>query len=391
MTNKHLTVLFVPLLALGACTSRQDATEGARATSSIEVAVAPVAVRELSQSFEAGGVIRARTTASITSRIVAEVREVRVRAGDRVRRGQPLVTLDARDLTAASAGAAATARAAAEGQTAALAEQQSAEATAVLARATYARISTLHTKNSATPQELDQASSALQSAEARVRSAGARVAEAEAAVDAARAAGEAASVTASFAVLTAPFDGVITAKLVEPGNMASPGVPLLILEDTTTFRLEVRVDETRAALIQPGAHAVVELADDARGTAPASLAGSVAEVAQALDADAHAFLVKIDLPAGAPVRSGMFGRARFPEGRRQGLAVPAGGVVQRGQLTIVFVVDRDGRARMRPIRVGARSDDGVEVLAGLDAGERIVVDPPASLTDGMMVREGARR
>jgi RND family efflux transporter MFP subunit len=301
------------------------------------------------------------------------------------------VTLDARDLTAARSSAVATARATSEGQTAASAERQSAEAAAVLARATHARISALRTKNSATPQELDQATSALQSAEARVRSADARVAEAEAAVDAARAAGEAATVTASFAILTAPFDGVITAKLVEAGNMASPGVPLLTLEDTTAFRLEVRVDETRAALIQPGARVAVELDDNPQSTAPAVLTGSVAEVARSLDADAHAFLVKIDLPAGAPVRSGMFGRARFAEGRREGLAVPAGSLVRRGQLTIVFVVDREGRARMRPIRVGARSDDRIEVLAGLDAGERIIIAPPSSLADGMLVREGARR
>jgi hypothetical protein len=96
--------------------------------------------------------------------------------------------------------------------------------------------------------------------------------------------------------------------------------------------------------------------------------------------------VKVELPAGADIRSGMFARVRIPADVRDALVVPAAAVVRRGQLSFAFVVDRDSRARVRAITPGAASDDVVEVLAGLSAGEAVVVTPPASLTDATLVR-----
>ena len=393
MTARHRFLLgaIAPLLVLGvaACGTHEEPVAEARSAPSIEAAVAPATVRDLASSFEAGGVVRARTTASLLSRIVAEVREVRVQPGDRVRRGQVLVALDDRDLSAARSRADAATAAAAEGTSAARADQDAAEAAAVLARTTYERISTLRAKNSATPQELDQAVAARAGADARLRGATARVAEAAAAVDAARATSRAADVTASFALITAPFDGIVTNKLAEPGNMASPGAPLLTIDETGGFRLDVQVDESRVPLIGLGAPVSVEL-DAASAIAapqqhPASFAGRIVEIARAVDPSARAFLVKIDLPPSAPVRSGMFGRARFAGPIRQALTVPARSVVRRGQLTLVFVVDAGGRARMRAVSLGASSGDVVEVLAGLDQGERVIVGPPPSITDGAVI------
>jgi multidrug efflux pump subunit AcrA (membrane-fusion protein) len=118
---------------------------------------------------------------------------------------------------------------------------------------------------------------------------------------------------------------------------------------------------------------------------PRTVTGTVTEIARAVDADSRAFLVKIALPGNSGVRSGMFGRAHFALGPRPALSVPTAAVVRRGQMTSVFVVEK-GIARLRLVNVS-----GTEVLAGLSAGEVVVLNPSPSLSDGRHVRPGDRR
>jgi multidrug efflux pump subunit AcrA (membrane-fusion protein) len=369
-------------VALPACSGDTPPPPGERPPISVEVATAAMA--DLAGTFEAGGVVQARTTATLTARILAPVREVRVAPGDRVRAGQQLITLDARDLAAHAQGARAGALASEQSVTAAAAEQQAAEAALVLARSTHNRIASLHARRSATAQELDDATGALRAAEARAAGAAARAEAAQSGVESARAARDAASTTASFATITAPFDGIVTEKMVEPGNMAAPGTPLLRLEDTRGFRLDVRVDESRVGQVSVGATVPV-LIDTGSGGAPTTISGTVAEIGRAVDADARAFLVKITLPESAGLRSGMFGRAQFSGQTRRALTVPADALVHRGQVTSVFVVD-DNTARLRLVNVS-----GTEVLAGLAEGEVVIVAPPPAVTDGSRVTAGGRR
>jgi RND family efflux transporter MFP subunit len=169
----------------------------------------------------------------------------------------------------------------------------------------------------------------------------------------------------------------VTEKLVEPGNLATPGMPLVRLEDTRGFRLDVRVDESRAARISMGA--AVEVLLDGAGGQAVTVTGTVSEISRALDAAARTFLVKLTLPATPGLRSGAFGRARFPDGARTALTVPASAVITQGQVNSVFVADR-GVARLRLVRMR-----GTEVLAGLAAGELVVVLPPPGLADGRRI------
>src|SRR4029434_6838194 len=145
---------------------------------------------------DAGGVVQARTTATITSRILAPVREVRVSPGDRVREGQTLIELDGEDLAAGARAAHSAALAAEQGAKAAAAELLAAEAGLALARASHDRVAGLQARRSATAQELDDATAALRSAEARVAGASARTSQAASAVDSARSAGDQATATA---------------------------------------------------------------------------------------------------------------------------------------------------------------------------------------------------
>jgi multidrug resistance efflux pump len=366
--------------ALTACAAPQAAGASPDPADPIAVTGAPVTMTDVATPIDSGGVVQARTTAALTARLLAPVREVRVVPGDRVRAGQTLIVLDGDDLAAAARSARAAAAAAEQGARAAAADLQGAEAALDLARASHDRIAGLLVRRSATPQELDDAVAALRSAEARVAGASARSLQAASTVESARAASDHARTTASFTTIAAPFDGLVTEKIVEPGNMASPGTPLLRVEDTRGFRLEVRVDESRAARIHNGDTVPVLLGD---GTS--EVAGTVQEISRALDADARAFLVKIGLPDVPGLRSGEFGRARFRAAPRRALTVPPSAIVRRGQLTSVFVVE-DGRARVRLVNVRES-----EVVAGLADTDIVILSPPPGLTDGRRVTAGDRR
>ena len=383
--KRHLALACAALvvaLALPACSGGPAATPSA-APDPISVTVAPVTMTDVASTFEAGGVVQAGTTATLTARILAPVREVRATPGDRVRAGQVLIVLDGRDLEARARGARAQASSAESSGIAAEASRQAAEASLVLARATHARIAGLHAKRSATTQELDAAVGALRAAEAQATAAAASAKAAVAGVESARAASDAAVTTESFSRIVAPFDGMVTEKMVEPGNMAAPGTPLLRLEDPREFRLDVRVDESRIAQVSRGVTVRVSL-DGAAGGVPSVVDGTVTELGRAVDAGAHAFLVKIRLPADTGLRSGMFGRAQFNTGSRRVLTVPAGALVRRGQVTSVFVVEQEV-ARLRLVNVS-----GAAVLAGLSDGDVVIVSPPPELTDGRRVQAGGR-
>jgi RND family efflux transporter MFP subunit len=354
------------------------------------VAVRVVAVSSGTQAshVNAGGTVQATTSALITSRIMAPVREVRVAPGDRVRAGQVLVVLDDRDLGAIARGAASGVTAAERATEAASADVESADAALTLTKTSHARIAGLHERRSATQHELDEATAALRAAEARATSARARVGQAQASLEGAHASRDATGTTAGFASITAPFAGMVSEKLVEVGNMATPGTPLLRLEDTRGYRLDVRVDAARATALSPGD--VVDVVVDANP--PRRLAGRVTEVARALESDARAVLVKIALPADDTLRTGLFGRAALPGPQSDGIAVPTSAVVRRGQVTSVYVVDGEV-ARLRMVVLGqrdARDAEWVQVTTGLSDGERIVVSPPAGLTDGAPVRVEGR-
>jgi len=380
MKSTSLVPAVLLAAAVAGCT-RGEAPKGP-AGPAVSVSVAEAAEQDLATPFEAGGVIRAQRVAVIVSRIMADVRAVPVKAGDRVRAGQALVLLDGRELQAHQTRASASQAAVTQATALAEADRQAAEAALALARLTHQRIADLKAKNSATQGELDEAVANLRGAEARMRVAEARVAEARASIESASAGASAAEVAASYATLTAPFDGVVTEKRVDPGNMASPGQPLVTVEDDRTFRLEVRLDESRAAFVHSGDQVGVRLDGGS-----AQVTGRVAEVQRVLDAG-HDFLVKIDVPAGTSLRSGMYGRAVFRGAARRALAVPESAVVRRGQLASVFVIDAGGLARLRLVNASEAVDGRVEIRAGVQAGERVVLAPPPALVDGSPVSVG---
>ncbi|ACB74739.1 efflux RND transporter periplasmic adaptor subunit [Opitutus terrae] len=186
-----------------------------------------------------------------------------------------------------------------------------------------------------------------------------------------------AEVMLGYATLRAPFDGVIARKLVNVGDLAAPGVPLLEVEGTGSFQVEAAVPDSLVAPLLVGQQ--LEVAVPSIG---ASFQGLVTEISSAADAAAHSVLVKLAVPQEATVRSGQFARVQVPGAPVKSLLVPATAVSTFGQLERVFVRGTDGRAGLRLVKSGATHGDRVEILSGLDDGEEVVVAAPAGLREG---------
>lgn len=374
-------VLLLPLSA-AACgsVSEPEAQVGDQAPVPVQVGLSR---RTMAPSvFEAGGVLTARETAVVSSRVLAPITRVAVSPGERVRQGQVLVELDAGAVTAeAERSRASLAGARAEARVAA-SDQAAAEAAVTLARVTHDRISRLQAERSATAQELDEAAAALKEAEARLAMTVAQREASSRAIEAAAAAARAADITQSWSRLAAPFDGMVAARHADPGTMAVPGQPLLTLEKAGGLQLEARIDASQASGLTIGESVEVRVDD---GVASGWTPGRIAEIAR-VDPASHSFVVTVDVEASAAWRSGLFGRARFSSRAVDRLTVPVDAVVTRGQLTFAYVVGADDLARLRMVSLGEVAADRIEVLAGLSDGELVVLRPAATLPDGARVR-----
>jgi RND family efflux transporter MFP subunit len=364
----------LPACGPGEETSEPDAREP------IPVTVAAVAAMDTAERLEAGGVVTARESAAISSRIVAPVARVHVTAGDRVRAGDVLVTLDARDVAERAEQARAGALAAEKMLAQVRLEQSAAQAEHRLAAAWHERIAALHARKAATDHERDEAEARLATAAARLAGTQAAIDGADAQLAAARAAGRVGTATESFTDVRAPFDGLVSERLTDPGNLATPGLALLRIESDGARQVVARVDEARAGYLQVGDAVSVSIGDS-------SFDGVVAEVARAVGTDQRAFTIEVGLPPAVTARTGSFARLVFAGAPRRALFVAADAVQRHGQVSSVYVVE-DGVARLRLIQAGASTPDGVEVLAGLDAGESVVISPLARLTDGARVTGG---
>jgi RND family efflux transporter MFP subunit len=362
---------------LTACGHEESRRVEAAPSKPVAVSTATASLQQWPAIYEATGTVRATSTAAISSKVMGHVQQVHVAVGDRVRAGQPLVTLDARDLEAnvrRAEAAQAEARAAGPEIESGIA---AARAALELAETTFRRIDDLAQKKSVSAQELDEASARLKSARANHEMAVARRAQLQSKIAQADEAQRAAAIMRDFASINAPFAGIITAKSVEPGNLASPGVPLLMLEREDAYRLEASVEESKLGSIRTGQ--TVEVAAD-----PCVTSARVSEIVPAVDPVSRSYTVKVNLPGSTcpGLRSGMFGKVRFTLGTRRLIAIPSAALIERGQLQSVFVAD-GGAARSRLITIGTRSGDLVEVLSGLNDGEKVVVSPPAGLSDGI--------
>lgn len=344
------------VMALAACSSKHEA--GTPVPEVVhDVVLQQVSPSKLPDNVEAVGTVRAAESAQLAAQMMGTVLAVNVHEGDHVKRGQVLVIIDSAQPQAGLDRA----RAAVNG---ADHEAIAAEADYTLASTTMKRYQELFDKKAVSPQEFDEIKARLQSASARREMARAGQAQAKAAM-------AQASTSLDYTRIRAPFDGVVTEKRVDAGTMATPGTPLLTVEKTGRYRLEASVDESSLRYVKLGQPTKVSL--DALGGG--ELVGKVIEIVPAADPGSRSFVVKVELPAEAQLRSGLFGRAYFPRGERESLVIPRAAVVDRGQLQGVYVVGPDQIASLRYVTLGKPAGDSVEVLSGLQQGDKLVSAP----------------
>ncbi len=344
------------MLLLTACSTSKPANTSTPETVA-GVALLTAQRTTIPDYIETTGTVRAAQSAQLASQVMGAITRVHVQEGDAVRRGQVLISIDEAQPHAAYQSAMAGLQASQQAIAAS-------DADYALAQSTMQRYQMLYDKKSVSPHEYDEVKARLAAATARREAAHANSAQAEAGVAEARA-------SVGFTTIRAPFDGLVTAKLADSGAMAAPGVPLLVVEDPSRFRLEAMVDESQIGGVRLAAS--VPLVLDALGNQPIS--GKVVQIVPAADPASRTFTVKIDLPANPQIRSGLFGRAQFPRGERQAILVPQTALLHRGQLDGIYVVGKDEIASLRYVTLGKPNGSDVEVLSGLDSGERIVAQP----------------
>ncbi len=354
--------LVVPLaltLALAACGKSHDPAQLAEpAPIAARLAVAERVSADERTGF--AGTVAAEKSTAVSSRVMAMVTAVHVDLGDTVAAGQALLAIDPT---------------AAQGQVSqAQGGLAQAEAALTLAKRNRERFEALAASNSASELELDMARMQHEQAAGAVKQA--------------RGAVDSASSVARESRVVAPFAGRVAARLVEVGDLAAPGRPLVMIESSVGRRLIVAVPETVARTAALIAGSTVAVTIDARPDL-GELAGRVAEISPGPDPVSHSYTAKVDLPA-LDLPAGAAGRAYLATGRRDTVRVPRAALIESGGLTLVVVRDSAGRAQSRVVRTGAVSGSpgaaanaasAVEILSGLAGGESVAlglaVAPPA--------------
>uniref|UniRef100_A0A7V4XU47 Efflux RND transporter periplasmic adaptor subunit n=1 Tax=Acidobacterium capsulatum TaxID=33075 RepID=A0A7V4XU47_9BACT len=303
------------------------------------------------------GTVHARETAIISAQALGSIRAVLVQASQHVRAGQLLVSLDATAQQASLARAQAAWQAVEQ-------QQQIAGTQSALAASTLQRYQLLRQQKSVSPQEFDEVQKRAQSAALQVRALDAQRAEAQAAVAGAR-------VALGYMQLRAPFAGVITARMADPGTLATPGMPLLAVDRDGPLQVYASVDESLLPQVHMGMNMLVQI--DAAGAA--ALTGKVAEILPAADPSSRTFLLKLDLPANPAVHAGMYATVQLPSGEQAVVLAPQSAIVQRGSLSYVYALDAHGIAQLRYVTLGRTQAHNVIVLSGLTAGEQLVDHP----------------
>lgn len=323
------TSLLACAIALVACGRQEPAASSSPALPVAAAKVASVRRQTLRLNEDITGTVRAKTRAVIEAKISGRLLSLNAALGQTVKLGDVLATLDAQEMQA---------------------RLESAKATLEQAMRDEQRIASLVTTNAVSKSDYD-------AAKARLAVAQAGVSEAQTML--------------GYARVTAPFDGVITRKLADQGDLAAPGKPLLELENPAQLRVEADIPEALIENLKMGMPLEVN---------PTTKA-TVAEISPTGDPNSRTFPVKLDLPAGSGLRPGQFVRVAIPVRDYDALLIPASAIVTRGQMQIVFVAE-NGVAKLRLIRTGRMRSEGVEVLAGLEGGELLVIEGTDKLKDG---------
>ncbi len=351
--NIHLLLLtFFAFILLAGCGKEETSSE----TLPPAISVKTVTVGGISagSGITYSGTVQPLQRANIASKFMGTVKKIYVSEGDFVRQGEALIRLESKEMDARLAQADA-------GLAAAKIAYEN-------AKKNLKRFEALHKQGAATDNELENIRLAYQNAEAMKKGA---VAQRNQVLE-----------MMKHVHIVAPFSGIVSKKMINVGDLATPGRPLLTLESTGKFKLELDIAENDISGLSAKQPVSVEVPAAGKGLFP----GVISNIVRAADPASHQFRIKILLKkANVSLKPGMFARVHFGAVGDSSLYIPLSAVIHRGELTGVFVVDAQKRARLRWIRTGARKNNVIEALAGLNPGEEIIANGKARLVDGQPV------
>jgi len=334
-----ISTIIAAALLLSAC-GREDETNGAGSSAATARAnLLTVKAVQLPSRYVTSGTVTSDHRVAISSRLSGYILNLDVREGDRVEKEQVLVKIDPVHARQALIQA---------------------EADLSNAKAELNRYKELYKAGAETKQQVERV-------ELRYKLAASQVAQARNQL--------------SYSEVRSPVTGVVVEKRMSKGDLAAPGAAILILEDPASLLVETHVSEQFVGGIQIGDRVDVEVA--ALGK---NFSGTVHQVVQAADAVSHQFLIKIVLQAYNGIRPGMYAQAGFTVGSRKALLIPIQAVIEQAGLNGLYLVDGDGIAHYRQIRLGQTKDGSIEVLAGLQEGDVIAWKGEPQLKTGMRVQ-----
>jgi RND family efflux transporter MFP subunit len=356
MMKKIHTILTVTIVLVLASCGSEDKKVATDNTPAIAVKVNQVEPLGNSPFLSVSGKIQATNSADLSTRMMGYVNKVLVNVGDKVRKGQLLVSINNSDLQAKKAQI----------------NARITEATAAFnnAEKDYNRFKNLFADKSASQKEMDDMTANFEMAKARLEAAKQMKNE----------------INAQFAYsnITAPFNGIITNKTVKVGDMANPGMPLISLETPGDFEVIAMVPETEISEIKTGTTVNVLVKSINK-----TLNGKVTEVSTSAKNTGGQYLVKINLDkTDANILSGMFTTVQFPVAQKEKTStvlIPTSAIVTNGQLSGVYTISQNNTAMLRWLRLGKSIGNNVEVLSGLNANETYIVSAEGKLFNGAKV------
>ena len=344
-----LTAVLVILLAVSGCGKKSEPA-GARGKD-VKGTTGQASLQTVPRMVTATGSLQAEKTIMVSTRMMGWVRRIHVVEGQSVSKGDLLVNIDDSDLKAKKVQA----------------EAGITEARAVLTNAEKMaeRFEKLYAEKSVSKQQLDDVTTGRDRAAAGLKMAEAGLAEVK--------------VHLSYLSITAPNDGTIARKMIEEGDMANPGMPLITLESSGPMKVVAHLGEKDISTVKVGDIATIDVTslDGAVFQAPLN------KVIRAVNPGSRTYDIEAVLGDPDPrLRSGMFARVTLPVGERQAILVPREAVIKRGQLTGLWVVQENGTAHLRWIRLGRPFGDQVEILSGMNGDETVVLSTQQPLAEG---------
>lgn len=321
--------------------------------------------KKIAEWYEAVGTIRPRTESRISAQVTAQIVDVRVRPGDRVKKEQVMVILDNRQLSSRLDQAKQGLKAAEAGENQARQAVFAAEAGYRQSKAEYERIQKVYRSQAATKQALDKAESIYQKAKAGLEQAREALSGAKAGIRKAEEIIKEAQIALGYTKIKAPEEGEVLERLAEPGDMALPGKPLVTLRTAGSLRIEAFVREGLIKNVSPGETLKVTI-----DTLQTTVDVRVEEVVPYADPKTRTFLVKSSLPEISGLFPGMFGKLLIPVREHEVVVIPAQAYRRVGQLEVVTVKD-GGQWKTVYVKLGRQLDGEIEVLSGLSGGETI--------------------